>query len=69
MKQCFVELLCRMTKIQLLRALIQVNLIFHFKISRECMYGSIFVVVNEMYSLYVCMYFLYCENEKNVLEP
>ena len=54
MKQCFVEFLCRMTKIQFLLALIQIKIIFIFiKISREGMcIGQL--VVNEMYSC-ICL--------------
>ena len=39
-KQCFVELLYRMTKIRFLHVLSQINQI-HIKTSRECMFWSI----------------------------
>ena len=52
-KQCFIELLSRMTKIWFLSALIQMNLIFIQKHSEKVCIGQF--VVNEMHS-YICLH-------------
>ena len=65
-KQCFVELLSRMKKIDFPPFYIRTPPppFFYKNIARRYMYWSIQFVVNKIY-VYVCVYFLYCDT----LEP
>ena len=68
-KQCFVELLSRMIKIQFLRIIIHMNLFFFTKnIART--YILINMLLMKCILIFACMYFLYCDTlKKNYTQP